>query len=207
MRVPGSRRSRVGVPREKKCAHCGATMVLPPKVASRKLRCSPACDLDCGLDKSGPPHPVLGTPCWAWTRGKNNGGYGAMQVDRKWTQAHRRAWELGNGPIPEGLFVLHRCDDRPCCNPGHLFVGTQVENMQDAIGKGRTCMGDRHHARSKPELIPRGEEHWGSKLTAEQVLEIRASAGQVKRKDLADRFGVSTATIGRVVRMDNWRSV
>ncbi len=159
-RVPGSRRDMIGRDRHRTCAHCGAAMVLPPHVASRKLRCSVACDLDSGLDKSGPPHPVLGTPCWTWTRAKNRRGHGLTTVARVREQAHRVAWIVAHGDVPAGLHVLHECDNPPCCNPDHLRTGTRVDNMQDAIAKGRFCMGDRHPARTRGDYLPRGEQHW-----------------------------------------------
>lgn len=75
--------------------------------------------------------------CWPWLGTRVGVGYGRVQVDRVRTVAHRVAYELAVGPIPEGLLVLHRCDNPPCCNPKHLFVGTSSDNAQDALAKGR----------------------------------------------------------------------
>ena len=86
-----------------------------------------------------PPHcPEIG-PCWTWTRATNKAGYGKIgSGEGAGTLAtHRVSWELTNGPVPDGLFVLHRCDNPPCCNPAHLFLGTSRDNTLDMIAKGR----------------------------------------------------------------------
>lgn len=88
--------------------------------------------------------------CWEWQAGKAGGGYGTFRVHHKMWQAHRVAWALTYGPIPKGLFVCHRCDNPGCCNPYHLFLGTNADNLRDAAKKGRI-----------------------GKLTKDDVLEIR----------------------------------
>ncbi len=75
--------------------------------------------------------------CWIWTGGKNKKGYGAATYGGKTWRVHRLAWLLSKGAIPDGLFVCHRCDVRVCCNPDHLFLGTNQDNMADMRAKGR----------------------------------------------------------------------
>jgi hypothetical protein len=75
--------------------------------------------------------------CWNWTGGLNYWGYGQMAFMGKTMGAYRASWIIHNGPIPNGFFVLHRCDNRRCVNPGHLWLGTQKDNIQDAVRKGR----------------------------------------------------------------------
>jgi len=75
--------------------------------------------------------------CWDWQRGQNGRGYGRVCFCGKYWRTHRLAWHSAVGEIPSGLFVLHTCDNPACCNPAHLWLGTQLENMGDASAKGR----------------------------------------------------------------------
>lgn len=75
--------------------------------------------------------------CWNWTAATRNSGYGCIKVNGKVQDSHRLSWSLVNGDIQNGLFVLHRCDNRLCVRPDHLFLGTQKDNMRDATSKGR----------------------------------------------------------------------
>lgn len=136
--------------------------------------------------------------CWLWTASvqHHRGGYGKLKVQGVTKRAHRVAWELTNGPVPEGLFVLHNCpggDNPRCVNPAHLWVGTNDENMADMSRKGR--VSDR-----------RGEKHHRVKLTASQVREIlrRTKEGGETQKQLAAHFGVCRSTIGMIARRVNW---
>lgn len=75
--------------------------------------------------------------CWPWTGSKLKTGYGQLRENGKMIRAHRVSWELSRGPIPEGMNVCHHCDNPPCCNPDHLFIGTHLDNTRDKMHKGR----------------------------------------------------------------------
>lgn len=80
---------------------------------------------------------VLDTPCWEYTGYRSTQGYGRIRIDKQEKLTHRLSWEIHNSLIPEGQQVLHKCDNPPCCNPEHLFLGTQIDNLRDAREKGR----------------------------------------------------------------------
>lgn len=131
--------------------------------------------------------------CWPWIAGRWPTGYGQFFMPGRGpvnnrVYAHRIAYELHYGPIPKGLFVLHRCDNRPCCNPTHLWLGTIGDNNRDRGAKGRTA-------------DQRGQANGNAKLTDEQVAEIRAryTAARGQQSALAREFGVGQPQIWRIV--------
>ncbi len=131
--------------------------------------------------------------CHEWRAYRNRTGYGVFSVRTGVNnQAHRFAYEMENGPIPEGMYVLHSCDNPGCVNPEHLRVGSQKENMDDRRVRGRDA--DR-----------RGERNGGAKLTDSAVVEIRRlyKEGEMQ-KDLAERFGVANQLISRIVNRKCW---
>jgi len=130
--------------------------------------------------------------CWEWTTGRYGTGYGQFWADGTGQSAHRVAWALTNGAIPEGMLVCHHCDNRVCCNPAHLFLGTQADNIADAAKKGR---------------MAKGEDISRSKLTEADVIEIRIryKAGGVTQEVLGQEFDVGNVCIHYIVRGRTWR--
>lgn len=144
--------------------------------------------------------------CWEWTAARCSGGYGSFvrSHDRPaptvLIQAHRMAWELTYGPPPSDLDVLHKCDNRACVRPDHLFLGTHTDNMRDMVAKGR---------RNPKSKAKSGEAHHFAKLTADDVRAIRAryALGGVTMRVIAAEYGVNTALIGRIILRQIWKSV
>lgn len=127
--------------------------------------------------------------CWLW-RGTIGNRYGTLKFHKKRWMAHRLAWTLVNGNIPENMNVLHKCDVPLCVNPGHLFLGTHKDNMNDMAVKNRR------------KGKARGECHGRAKLTEQDILNIRNSSE--KHRDLAARYGVGKTTIGHIIHKRNW---
>lgn len=170
------------------------------------------------VDRSGGPDA-----CWPWTgnnAGPQRGRYGIFDRRRDGKRlarrSHRVAYELTVGPIPDGLMLRHSCDNPPCCNPAHLIPGTAAENSADMVSRGR------HWTQTRPERIPRGDDHWArrlgsgsyargeahhaARLTRGKVEEMRRryAEGGHTYKTLADEYGVSKATVGEIIRGDIW---
>lgn len=135
--------------------------------------------------------------CWPWMGATIRYGYGIIDElrstpNRRVLYAHRISWELHFGKIPDGLSVLHHCDNPPCVNPAHLFLGTMSDNMADMRRKGRHIMGT---------MFP-----W-AKLTPNKVLQIRNryALGDITIRELAKQFHVSASNIGLIVRHLAWK--
>lgn len=139
--------------------------------------------------------------CWEWRASKRN-GYGIFGVNKKTIIASRFAWRLTHGDIPDGLFVLHACDNPSCVNPGHLFLGTHQDNMDDMIAKGRQMSSER-----KRECFL-GEKHHSAKLTNEQVRDIkrRLRNGETP-KDICVDYGVAKNTIFNIKYGVTWSHI
>jgi len=147
---------------------------------------------------------AMGEPdaCWPWTGGKADGAaYGGFYVSKtRRIRAHRAAWIIANSAaIPDGVLVCHRCDNPPCCNPAHLFLGTIQDNNADRVAKGRTVAVSRRSPASK---YRRGADHSCAKLTPEQVAAIRQDPRS--HTETAKDYGVSLSTISRIRRGDRW---
>lgn len=169
------------------------------------------------VDRSGGPDA-----CWEWQAGRTD-GYGRFWLNGKSVAAHRTAYEIAVGPIPEGILMCHRCDNRPCCNPSHFFLGTCGDNSQDMVAKGRSLVGDKHPIRrdptraarglsngayTHPETRPRGENHGIAVLTDAAVRAIRAAAAQGQSfRSIGRAFGVSKTTIAHIVHGRAWTHV
>lgn len=146
--------------------------------------------------------------CWNFSP-TNKHGYGRFTAEtgKRW-QAHRYAWTDVNGPIPDGLFVCHACDNKACCNPAHLWLGTAADNNRDKIEKGREARGENSPYRKNIESFPKGSETYNAKLTEDVVREIRALAATgVGIRTLARQFGVARMTARRVVMKETWKHV
>jgi hypothetical protein len=136
--------------------------------------------------------------CWEWTGTLDKDGYARLGGRR----ASRLAWELENGPVESGLWVLHTCDNPACVNPKHLFLGTPADNTADSRLKGR-----HNWQRALPKTC-RGMQQGRSKLTDARVNEIRSRyAGGESQRTLAAIFNVSKAVVQRVVTGQRWKHV
>ena len=136
-------------------------------------------------------HVVKAEGCWLWALLPEQGtGYGQFRMKYKKYRAHRLAWEFTNGPISKGMHVLHHCDVRMCVRPDHLWLGTNADNVADMLKKGRTTWGEFHRS---------------SKLSAKQVLEIRAACGT--QTQLIKRYGVGSAEISRIRTGKRWANL
>jgi hypothetical protein len=139
--------------------------------------------------------------CWNWTGAlniPNHKGYGVFCIGklmhsghRRLITAHRFSWMLANGPIPKGMSILHKCDNKLCVNPNHLFLGTHDDNMHDASMKGR---------------MARGSNHYMSKLTENQVRKIRKEYANtaITEENLGKKYGITQTDVGLIIRRKTW---
>jgi len=144
--------------------------------------------------------------CWEWEGSRGPSGYGSVRVDGRSEYVHRHAWVLRYGPIPDTLHVLHRCDNPPCINPAHLFLGTNRDNVEDMCRKSRQAKGDRQGSRVHPETRACGEKNGRAKLTRDQVEEIRRDylSRKSSQREIARRHGISQPTVSEIVNFRNW---
>jgi hypothetical protein len=168
------------------------------------------------IDRSGGS-----SACWPWTGGRNKDGYGRFHGKPK-QLAHRVVYNESVGPVPDGICVLHSCDNPPCCNPRHLFLGTLLDNNRDAVRKGRNAKGDksgshlhpecratglRHGSVTHPERVVRGERHGMVKITPNAVLDIRSTYVPYKNplRVFAERYGITESQVRNIVVGKSWK--
>jgi hypothetical protein len=134
------------------------------------------------------------TGCLNFSGGKVGIGYGRLRIGRRQHLAHRHAYELKFGPIPDGLLVCHTCDNPACCNTDHLFLGSQTDNMSDRMKKGRYG------------TAARGAKNGSAKLTDAEVTEIRSliSSG-MRQVDIAARFGITQPLVSQIALRKKWQ--
>lgn len=137
--------------------------------------------------------------CWEWQGGLTASGYGNFSVGgknnpeyRQWP-AHRYSWFITNGELPDSVVVCHRCDNRRCVNPNHLFLGKQAANMRDKVSKGRQAKGSSHGASKVSE--------------ADIQVMVETYNGGKSQYNIAEMFGISQATVSHILRRELWRHV
>ncbi len=131
--------------------------------------------------------------CWTWIGARHSKGYGMFALDGGHTTAHRAAYKIFVGEIPDRMLVCHKCDNRRCVNPEHMFLGSPKDNSEDMANKGRSTHGKKN---------PR------AKLSDEQVCAIRERAAQgARQRQIASDFGICQQMVSLIVRRANWTRV
>lgn len=145
---------------------------------------------DAQLDANTMWEPNSG--CLIWLASLNGNGYGQVRYEGRNHLSHRLFYKKQFGSIPDGVCVLHRCDNRACVNPEHLFLGTRDDNQKDMAKKGRW-----------KNKVFEGEQNGFAKLTEVQVLEIRATGGL--QREIAEQYGITQTAVSAIKRRAAWR--
>lgn len=164
-------------------------------------------------------HYVLrgdGESCYEWQSSIGTNGYGLFYFRGRSAHAHRVAWELANGPIPDGLFVCHHCDNPRCVRVDHLFLGTPEDNIHDMLAKGRArftgprnpARGERHGFYGRPDRPARGTRNAAAKISeiTVRLIRSRCDAGETKSAVARD-LGLGRNVVTRVARRETWQHV
>jgi hypothetical protein len=203
-RMSPSRRARIF---EVTCTECGFVFDRGYRISKTRAAKNQFCSIACQSafvrrerTKDLPdlfwPKVAVGHPdeCWEWLGHRRQSGYGWFNARGRPTNAHRVAYALAKGPIPDGAFVCHSCDNPPCCNPRHLWLGSPAENTKDMDRKGRRTFSTKI-----------GAENHNAKLNAEVALEIVSS--NLSNKALSKKFGVTPSAINNVRKGKAWAHV
>ena len=153
--------------------------------------------------------------CLLWTGARTTNGYGQIKFRGRLLHVNRASVMVHIGPIPEGMFACHHCDNPPCINPAHLYIGTASDNMQDKVRRGRCNMprGDKHYARiaamsRPPKVLPgkaRGSRCWSAKITEADVSIIRECSRFLFQREIGEIFGLTQATVSKVILGATWK--
>jgi hypothetical protein len=182
---------------ERECERCGKKFsVVPSKVAKGQGKfCSRACAYGTPAARfaDGATSPPTARGCIEWSGQRDKDGYGQLWDGRRMMRAHRFAWEQVHGPIPESTLVCHDCDNPPCVNVAHMFLGTHGDNHADRNEKGRQAKGEKiGPAKLSPDAV-------------KQIRELRRAG--LSQQRIADRFGVCQTTVSSVLLGKNWSHV
>lgn len=191
----------------KKCITCGSDYVRRVDEGKFEFSQRKTCSHECAVIATNTANTVplaerfwnkvdIGSDasCWEWLGTINSNGYGTISVANGTESSHRVAWELANGSIPNGLLIRHLCHNPPCCNPKHLALGNAYQNAQDMVQSGRSL---------------KGERATNSKLTEEQVLDIRArfDNGSLTSTYFSNLYGVAPNTVMSVIHRRTWTHI
>ena len=188
-----------GIPR--RCKQCGVNFLIWPSdlKISKGIYCSNQCQADyrdVPITDRIWPKMKKGPGCWEWTGYRNPLGYGEIRIHDVLHRVHRLTWTLTYGPIPEGLFVCHKCDNPACVRPSHLFLGTQADNMIDMAAKER--------GRNKVMV---GSDNPSAKLTENDVTYIRSLKGKLTGTEVAVLYGVTHVLIYDIWNRKIWTHI
>ncbi len=205
--MPAHKKPRL-LPDVKTCENCGGEFRRPANFADKFWSKKRFCSLSC-VARWGHKSRVTETPedrfwrsvdqsegqgpkgdCWEWRKGRLEAGYGRISISKGEEKAHRFAYALAFGSIPEGMIICHSCDNPPCVNPSHLFCGTHSDNSQDMAAKDRSHFGTSHHR---------------AKLGEDDIRAIRAD--DRLHVDIAAAYGVTRGLVSMIKRREIWTRI